>query len=372
MSTSSPTGLYVHFPWCVRKCPYCDFNSHPLKADADFTAYGGALIDDWRAQTRQFDVDVDRIRSIFFGGGTPSLFPPDVLAHVLSRLGLTHAEEVTMEANPGTTEHADFSAYRNAGINRLSLGAQSFNDVHLNALGRIHRADETRTAFDNARRGGFANINLDLMWGLPGQTLKEALDDLDAAMALQPEHISWYQLTIEPKTEFARRPPQLPVEDEIHRIEQAGKERLAQRGFIRYEVSAYAQADRQCRHNLNYWTFGDYLGVGAGAHGKLTTADLQVRRTRKTHQPRVYQRAPTLTQVDDVEAASLPLEFMMNALRLIEGVPRSTFEARTGVPWSEIDARWQRLVDKELVHPERIATTTQGLRFLDSVVGEFV
>ncbi len=362
-------GLYVHLPWCVRKCPYCDFNSHPLKDDSDFLSYVQALVRDWRHQAQNHPVE--SFASVFIGGGTPSLCPADLLDDVLRHTPLKAGAEVTMEANPGTTEYQHLAHFRQAGINRLSIGAQSFNNQHLQVLGRIHNASETHQAFAAARDGGFDNINLDLMWGLPEQTVDQALADLDEAINLQPEHISWYQLTIEAKTEFARRTPILPVEDIQAAIEREGLMRLEQAGYHRYEVSAFATGDRQCRHNRNYWEFGDYMGLGAGAHGKYTTAQ-GVYRTQKAHQPRVYLDKPTHTQSTPVQENERVAEFMLNALRLVAGVPKATLLAKTHIPWAAIEPQWQALVDKGLVRPDQCATTLRGLRFLDSVIAEFV
>jgi putative oxygen-independent coproporphyrinogen III oxidase len=377
-------GIYVHFPWCVKKCPYCDFNSHPLKSDTDFNQYASTLLADWRSQADEIDSDV-QFKSVFLGGGTPSLFAPEIISTVLSALPLANAE-VTMEANPGTTEHANFADYRAAGVNRLSIGAQSFSDSQLQRLGRIHAASETTNAFANARAGGFNNINLDLMWGLPQQTVEEALADLHAAIDLAPEHLSWYQLTIEAKTEFAIRTPLLPVEDTLADIERLGLQLLADAGYVRYEVSAFARQQRQCQHNLNYWAFGDYIGIGAGAHGKISARDrtqqnqrqpsshlpLVPFRTQKASQPRLYLANAKQTTRSVIEPSALAVEFMMNALRLVEGVSRETLQTNTGLQWASVSSTWARLVEQGLVEVDRCATTPQGLRYLDSVVGAFL
>ncbi|MEM9624022.1 MAG: radical SAM family heme chaperone HemW [Pseudomonadota bacterium] len=367
-------GLYVHIPWCVKKCPYCDFNSHPVKGvPVDYQHYGEALLTDWHSQ-QPFWPQAS-FASVFIGGGTPSLCPPSVFADLLSQLPLDPNCEVTMEANPGTAEYHQMSDYRDAGINRLSLGAQSFDDQQLRQLGRIHAAAETRSAFAKARAAGFNNINIDIMWGLPGQTVAGALADLAAAIALAPEHISWYQLTIEAKTEFARRTPILPVEDRLAEMEQQGLAILAEAGYVRYEVSAYARASAQCQHNLNYWRFGDYLGIGAGAHGKVTqrqAATCQVQRTAKASQPRLYQAEPRKTRTTPVTSSELPAEFMLNVLRLVDGVSKDTFAAHTGLSWDLISPRYLPLVDAGLLRSDVCATTAQGLRYLDSVVGEFL
>ncbi|NIP14316.1 MAG: radical SAM family heme chaperone HemW [Pseudomonadales bacterium] len=364
-----PIGLYAHFPWCVRKCPYCDFNSHPLRGSLNEAGYVSALIADLRSN---LPGDVN-ISTVFFGGGTPSLFQAESFAALLEEVAPQLAEdaEVTMEANPGTTEHSDLRAYREAGINRLSIGAQSFDDAALKRLGRIHHADETSDCATRARAAGFENINIDLMYGLPHQTPDQAIGDLEAALALAPEHISWYQLTIEPRTEFARRPPQVPHEDEIAETEHLGRERLEEAGFERYEVSAYARPYRLSRHNVNYWSFGDYVGIGAGAHGKLTTGRT-VARTVKASQPRLYLQDPESQEQQNVDADLLPFEFMLNALRLRDGVPLETFKQRTGLSLEVLDPIWGELADEGLVHRHRIATTPEGYRYLDSVISRFL
>lgn len=362
-------GLYVHFPWCIKKCPYCDFNSHPLRDDSDKTKYTHCLIDDLHSQSSGA-----AFASVFLGGGTPSLFSAEHISQVLAQIDLERAAEVTMETNPGTTEYTDFELYRDAGVNRISLGAQSFATDHLKALGRIHGAGDISVAYEKARHGGIDNINIDLMWGLPEQTLTEALSDLKQAIALQPDHISWYQLTLEPKTEFARRPPTLPDEDTLYAIEAAGIELLAKHSYQRYEVSAYAQPTKSCVHNTNYWTFGDYLGIGAGAHGKQTETSnaWQAVRTRKSSQPRLYQQNPNFIEIEPVVDDQLAFEYMLNALRLVEGTDWETFEAHTGLDRQAIQEVWTPLVEQELVREERCATTPLGLRYLDTVVSKFL
>jgi putative oxygen-independent coproporphyrinogen III oxidase len=368
-------GLYAHFPWCVRKCPYCDFNSHPLRGDLDEAGYLTALEADAAAALSA--VPPRRIDSLFFGGGTPSLFSAAAFARLLAFLEpwLAPDVEVTLEANPGTVEHHDFAAYRDAGINRLSLGAQSFDAAQLDVLGRIHDPGDTVRAFGRARAGGFDNINLDVMYGLPRQTAPAALDDLTRALDLGPEHLSWYQLTLEPKTEFARRPPLLATESAIAAMESAGHALLAARGYRRYEVSAYARDGFACRHNLNYWTFGDYVGIGAGAHGKrsaLVDGRLQILRTAKPAQPRLYLRDPLHTESVAVPPEDRSFEFMMNALRLADGVPWEVFESRTGLERAQIAPQWDRLVAEGLVQRDRVATTPWGYRYLDGVLGAFL
>lgn len=368
-------GLYLHFPWCVRKCPYCDFNSHPLRGELREEAYVQALVRDLEASLA--DVRAGSVTTVFCGGGTPSLFSPEAFETLLGHLGgrLHPAAEITLEANPGTVEHHDFAAYRRAGINRLSLGAQSFHPEMLERLGRIHDATDTLRAYRRARDGGFDNINLDLMYGLPGQAPEQAMDDLSQAIDLGPEHVSWYQLTIEPKTEFARRPPLLASHDAIADMEEEGLARLSAAGYRRYEISAFARGDRQCRHNLNYWRFGDYAGAGAGAHGKHTQrrgTSVQIERTRKASQPRLYLADPVTSDRVTVEPAVRTFEFMMNALRLVDGVALEDFETRTGLAWNQVAPQWHALVSEGLVREDRIATTARGLRYLDTVLERFL
>ena len=373
-------GLYVHLPWCVAKCPYCDFNSHPVpetqrgliagtSLEQDYTE---ALLKDLAEELAHLSPE-NQIDSVFFGGGTPSLFGPRTFAAVLDACAdkLSHDVEITLEANPGTQEYADFAGYRTAGINRLSLGAQSFDADQLTTLGRIHSPQETHAAFAKARTAGFERINLDLMYGLPGQAAAGALKDLNTALALEPEHLSWYQLTLEPKTPFGVRPPKLPAEDTLDAMEQAGYAALADADFARYEVSAYARPAEAARHNLRYWTFGDYLGIGAGAHGKRRNGQQTLRR-RKAHQPRLYLREPATCETQALAADALPGEFAMNALRLLDGVDAALFEQRTGMPLATLQPTWQALQKRQLLREDRFATTELGLRFLNDVVSAFV
>lgn len=365
----------MHLPWCVRKCPYCDFNSHPTPdGELPETAYRARLLQDLSAALER---EQRPIETVFFGGGTPSLFSPDTFAAVLAVLEgqLAPGAEVTMEVNPGAREYHDFRGYRDAGVNRLSVGAQSFDDGMLDALGRVHGSNEIRTCIEAARAGGFDNLNIDLMHGLPEQSADGAMSDLHAAIELQPTHVSWYQLTIEPRTEFAGRPPALPDESVLGDIEARGVELLARAGFERYEVSAYAQPGKRCAHNINYWRFGDYLGVGAGAHSKLSqlnSKSFSVERQSVARQPRLYLDGPPSRTVQAVSAEELPAEFMMNALRLLDGVEPELFEAATGVETREIEHVLARLRDTGLLRPDRLAVTDEGLRFLDTVVAEFL
>jgi len=338
--TAPPLSIYVHLPWCVRKCPYCDFNSHARNpALIPEAQYVEALTADLRQDLALLGTPRP-VHSVFFGGGTPSLFTPEAIAELIAmlrrHLPFAPDAEITMEANPGTFEQARFAGYRAAGVNRLSVGIQSFNDGHLQTLGRIHSAGEAIAAVQAAREMGFAHLNLDLMYGLPGQTPDEALADLAQAIALAPDHISHYQLTLEPNTPFAQRPPVLPAETAIGRMERRCRTHLARAGFRRYEVSAFARPGGACRHNLNYWTFGDYLGIGAGAHGKLTdAASGQIVRTRKHSHPQRYLAtaagAERLAEQTCVPARALTLEFLMNALRLTDGFRLALYARRTGL-----------------------------------------
>lgn len=366
--TPPPLGLYVHFPWCVKKCPYCDFNSHPLAGELRDDDYLAVLVDDLDGERERFDGRP--VQTVYFGGGTPSLFPPATFGTLVRRV--PEAVEVTLEANPGTVEHGDFRGYRRAGATRISLGAQSFDATQLQRLGRIHSAEETRLAAAAVESAGFDSFNIDLMYGLPGQTVAQAIKDLEFAIRLEPPHISWYQLTIEPKTAFARRPPAgLPDNDEATEIEEAGVDFLARHGYGRYEVSAFARDGHQCAHNLNYWRFGDYIGIGAGGHGKLTTPGGAIIRTAKAHQPRLYMRcAPTTA--NPVDPDDLPGEFMMNALRLADGVDRASFQTRTGLCDATIAGTVAELIDWGLMRANRLALTAYGYRHLDAVVARFL
>jgi oxygen-independent coproporphyrinogen-3 oxidase len=339
-----PLALYVHLPWCVRKCPYCDFNSHALPAAGlPERAYLAALLDD--LDFAASDCDGRELVSVFFGGGTPSLFSAESIGRILERarhlLGLAEDVEVTLEANPGTVERGRFAAYRDAGVTRVSLGAQSFDDRSLAALGRIHARAETLAAVAELHAAGLDNFNLDVMYALPGQTLAGALTDLEQALQLGPSHVSHYQLTLEPGTAFERRPPQLPDDETSYAMQVECQARLADAGYRQYEVSAYAASGRECRHNLVYWSFGDYLGVGAGAHGKITDATTGVvHRTARVRQPGRYLSAGSpaerIEETRRVDADELVFEFCLNALRLVEGFDTAAFEKRTGLPWAAI------------------------------------
>jgi oxygen-independent coproporphyrinogen-3 oxidase len=361
-------------PWCVRKCPYCDFNSYTLRETLPEAQYVAALERDMEAQSE--DVRERPIVSIFFGGGTPSLFPPDAIGRVLEA-ARRHFEvapdcEITMEANPGTVERGRFAGYRAAGVNRVSLGAQSFDARQLQTLGRIHSPAETTRAAEELHAAGLSNFNLDLMYALPGQDVAAAVRDVEQALALSPTHLSHYQLTLEPGTQFAARPPTLPGDDAATEMLAACHAPLAAAGFAQYEVTAYSKADRQCRHNLNYWTFGDYLGVGAGAHGKLTFADRgEIIRTAQQREPRRYQAgSPAAITRQRVKTADLPFEFMMNALRLADGFETRVFTERTGLGWDAVSSNVERLADRGLLVMEgsMCKPTPLGLRFLNEML----
>ena len=377
-----PLSLYVHLPWCVSKCPYCDFNSHALKGARPDVAYIDLLLKD-------FDLDWPLVQgrtisSIFFGGGTPSLFAPSDFARLLSalrsRADIAADAEVTLEANPGAIEHGAFEGYAAAGINRVSLGAQSFSASALARLGRIHVPDDVGRAVTGLRAAGIRNFNLDLMYALPDQKLDEALEDVRAAIALGPAHLSHYQLTLEPGTVFAARPPPLPDDDLELEMQLESQALLATAGYQQYEVSAYAQEGRRCAHNLNYWQFGDYIGIGAGAHGKLSLADpLRVLRTAKPKQPREYQRAieagaAPAGERREVPASDLAFEFMLNALRLNEGFSLTAFQRRTGLPLSTVAAPLSRATGRGLLEatPAGWAATGLGRRFLNDLQQEFL
>jgi oxygen-independent coproporphyrinogen-3 oxidase len=378
-----PLALYVHLPWCVRKCPYCDFNSHAVPAaGVAEQAYVAALQGDLELAARE--AAGREVVSVFFGGGTPSLFSPaaigQVLAHARSVLRFAGDAEITLEANPGTIEHGRFAGYAAQGVNRVSLGAQSFDDARLAALGRIHVAGDIERAVAELRLAGIDNFNLDLMYALPGQDLQGALDDLERAMALGPAHLSHYQLTLEPETPFARRPPpQLPDDDLSWAMQEACQSRLAGAGYQHYEVSAYARPGRRCRHNLVYWEYGDYLGVGAGAHGKLTQADTgAISRTVRARHPAAYLAAATpaarVTEVRDVVASERPFEFALNAWRLVDGFATTTFEQRTGLAESVLETPLQAALARGLVEtrPDGWRPTALGQRFLNDLQSLFL
>jgi putative oxygen-independent coproporphyrinogen III oxidase len=378
LSTLPPLALYVHIPWCVRKCPYCDFNSHQAPADLPEERYLQAL----RADLEQALPLVwgRKVHTIFIGGGTPSLFSAGAMDRLLSELRallpFSPDAEITLEANPGAIEAEKFLAFRASGINRLSLGIQSFHDQHLQALGRIHGGDEARRAVTIARQY-FDRINLDLMFALPGQTEAQCLQDLEIALAFAPTHLSCYQLTLEANTLFAKYPPVLPDEDLAFAMQETIEARLAQAGFIHYEVSAYAQPGQACRHNLNYWKFGDYLGIGAGAHGKISFADRIVRQVKQRHPQTYMQLALEGRAVQSeltIPSEELPFEFMLNAMRLHEGVALACFTQRTGLALTNLLPKLELAKNKGLLEADfsTIRPTPLGRRFLNDLQSIFL
>lgn len=375
-----PLSLYVHMPWCVRKCPYCDFNSHAAPERIPQREYIAALLDD-------LDQDLSAVAgrplvSIFFGGGTPSLFEPDAIDELLrgvrARIDCLPDMEVTLETNPGTLEHGLFAGYKSAGVNRISLGAQTFDEQQLATLGRIHGAGDIYRAVEELHVAGLDNFNIDLMYALPAQTTEAAIADLEKAIALRPTHLSHYQLTLEPGTVFYHRPPPLPDQDASWDMQLACQELLATHGYAQYEVSGYAQTARRCRHNLNYWLFGDYIGIGAGAHGKLTdAANDRIVRSVRHRQPREYlrQRGPTrIAEKRVVGTDELPLEFMLNALRLANGFAIDEFESRTGLPIATLAPALARCEKKGLLERRdvRWLPTELGRRFLNDLQAMFL
>lgn len=386
LSDPPPLTLYVHLPWCVQKCPYCDFNSHGLgeKAGARMRVPESRYVDALIADLEQ---DLPRvwgreIHSLFIGGGTPSLFSPEAIARLLgeirARLPVVPAAEVTLEANPGTVETQQFHGYREAGVNRLSLGIQSFDATMLGLLGRIHGREEALRAAEAARAAGFENLNLDLMYALPGQSLESALQDVETAIAARPAHLSIYQLTIEPNTLFHANPPQhLPDEDTVAIMQEGLEARVAGAGYGHYEVSAYAAPGRECRHNLNYWRFGDYLGIGAGAHAKISQPD-GITRVWKVKQPDDYMRKSSTPAVIGGERRlsreEAGFEFMLNALRLQCGISDSLFTQRTGLPLSAINQPLLEAEARGLIRraADTISPTDLGRRFLNDLIGLFL
>ena len=375
-----PLSLYIHIPWCAKKCPYCDFNSHPARSQIPEAEYVQALLRDLDFELYSTP-ETRPLTSIFFGGGTPSLFSgggiADILDGVAKRLHFLPGIEITLEANPGTAEAQRLHDYRAAGVNRLSMGVQSLNDRHLKALGRIHGADEARAAVAMARAAGFDNLNLDLMFALPEQTLAEADADLRGLIALSPEHVSYYHLTLEPNTEFAAKPPPVPDSDSAYEMLEQGQTLLEAAGYVQYETSAYAQAGRPAAHNLNYWRFGDYLGIGAGAHGKRTLDGSVLRRARHKH-PRTYmETAGAIGGVQEERAvggAELVFEYLLNTLRLHEGFRLGEFQARTGLNASALEPALGRVRHKGLlaVDGDWIRPTLLGRNHLNTLQMEFL
>lgn len=379
-SEAVPVGLYVHIPWCVRKCPYCDFNSHEARGNLPERAYVDALLADLEQDAPR--IAGRSITSIFIGGGTPSLFSAEAIERLLGGMDAwlqpCPDREITLEANPGTVDQAKFTEFREAGINRLSIGIQSFSSDHLARLGRIHGRRDAFQAAEAAHTAGFGNVNLDLMFGLPEQTVAQALADLANAVALEPGHISHYQLTLEPNTLFFKHPPALPDEDAIWEMQERCRQRLSDAGYQHYEVSAHARPGKCCRHNLNYWRFGDYLGIGAGAHGKITdTLGGTIHRLYKRKHPRDYLRADTAAlrgHEERVPTPRIPFEFMLNALRLVEGVPTALFSERTGLPIDSIAGILGRARDRGLLETweEVLRPTELGRRFLNDLIELFL
>jgi putative oxygen-independent coproporphyrinogen III oxidase len=373
LATLPPLALYVHIPWCVRKCPYCDFNSHERTGTLPEAEYIQRLFLD--LENLLPSVWGRRLTSIFIGGGTPSLFAPEsidaLLAGVRARLPLDPGAEVTLEANPGTVEAARFRGFREAGVNRISIGVQSFDERMLKALGRIHDGGEARRAID-AALASFERVNVDLMYGLPGQDIAMARADIESVLAAGVSHISAYQLTIEPNTVFFSKPPVLPAHDACADMQIAVEEVLSENGFEQYETSAFARPGQRCRHNLNYWEFGDYLGIGAGAHGKISFPD-RITRHERPKPPASYLKGDAMKDVV-IDPAQLPFEFMLNALRLVEGVPATFFHERTGLPLSAVSRSLRNAEEKCLLERDvqRIRPSAKGRRFLNDLLQEFL
>jgi len=381
MHAPPPLALYIHFPWCLRKCPYCDFNSHAVTGPLPEQRYLAALLADLEQELPA--VAGRPVTSIFIGGGTPSLLSGDgvvwLLAALRNRLPLPPDIEITLEANPGTVDRTRFTDYRAAGINRLSLGVQSFNDQLLSRIGRIHTGSEAQVAVEAAQAAGFTNLNLDLMFGLPDQSPREAAADLTQALALEPTHLSRYQLTLEPHTPFHHRPPPLPDEEALWRMQEAGEAQLVASGYAHYEVSAFARAGGRCRHNLNYWRFGDYLGIGPGAHGKVTDpAANRITRNWKVRSPDAYLAAAAtprrLAGTRTLSPEDAAFEFMLNALRLTEGFETSLFTDRTGLPLGTVTAPLERARARGLIEWDRhsIRPTAAGCNFLNELLQLFI
>lgn len=380
-TAAPPTSLYVHIPWCVRKCPYCDFNSHESASPLPQREYVDCLLQDLEAELRL--APVDTLTSIFIGGGTPSLFQPESIERLLTgiraRTSVAADAEITLEANPGTLERQRFAEFHAAGVNRVSIGVQSFNDDALQRLGRIHgRADAIRAA-EQAHAAGFRTFNLDLMYALPGQRVEQALADLRTAMDLEPPHLSWYQLTIEPNTWFHHHPPALPDDDDAWHMQERGQDTLASAGYAQYEISAYARAGHPCRHNLNYWQFGDYIGIGAGAHGKRTlTAENAIERRRKQRNPVRYLEAVAagdgLSGAERLSERDAVLEVMLNGLRLREGVGIELIQQRSGLSLEWFREGIERAQQHGLLRQEaqQLLATSRGRQYLNDLLALFL
>ncbi|MCW9013446.1 MAG: radical SAM family heme chaperone HemW [Gammaproteobacteria bacterium] len=378
-TTLPPLSIYIHIPWCVRKCPYCDFNSHVAETALPEKEYVNALLEDLEQVLPE--IWGRRIMSVFIGGGTPSLFSPQAIDQLLSgiraRLQCLPGMEITLEANPGTFEQIKFNEFRAAGINRLSIGIQSFDDEKLQALGRIHDSKEALAAMETAVNAGFENINLDLMFGLPDQSQQQGMADLQTAIDLGPTHISWYQLTIEPNTLFYNQPPPLASDDAIWELQQQGQALLAKQGFDQYEISAYAKSGNQCQHNLNYWQFGDYLALGAGANGKISRADdHSIKRYWQLRQPREYLHAQPAARTSGqqlINEEERIFEFMLNALRLKRGFDMRLFEQHTGMNTAALQSPIQSAIEKNLLEQKEqwLRPTELGYRFLNDLINLF-
>ncbi len=374
-----PLSLYIHIPWCIKKCPYCDFNSHAIKADTPEAAYIDALLSDLAIDIQRYTI-TRPINSIFIGGGTPSLFSPESIDRLLrgieQQITLKENIEITLEANPGTFESHKFAEFRALGINRLSIGVQSFNDKLLKKLGRVHSANEAVIAAEIAHQSGFDNFNLDLMFGLPDSIPDDSIKDVTTAISLKPTHISLYQLTLEPNTYFHKFPPQLPNDELIFATQQQCQNLLAAQGFQHYEVSAYSQPGLQCRHNVNYWQFGDYLGIGAGAHGKITQAlPGQITRTFKPKSPEQYLKDTHKNGgTEFIALAELPLEFIMNHLRLKQGFSIDTYQARTGLSISTLEPALSNCLKEGLLihYDKHYYCSEQGWNFMDNILEKFM
>ena len=375
-----PLSLYIHIPWCIKKCPYCDFNSHKAPTELPEAQYVKALLNDLKSE--MVEVGDRTISTIFIGGGTPSLFSAksidSLLLGIQDHCNLDEKIEITLEANPGTFEQERFSEYRKSGINRLSIGIQSYNPKHLSVLGRVHDSEEAIAAAHIASQAGFENFNLDLMFGLPEQTTAQALDDLQKAIDCNPSHLSWYQLTLEPNTLFHYNPPSLPDHESQWNIQQAGQQLFAENSYEQYEVSAYAKNQKRCKHNLNYWQFGDYIGIGAGAHGKLTDPNGTISRYQKFRQPKQYldeaNQGKFRSSSKQLEVGDLPFEFMLNALRLKDGVDPAVYQERTGQPLSSIKELVNQVKTSGLLlnTNDKIVCTERGWQFLDDTLSAFL
>jgi putative oxygen-independent coproporphyrinogen III oxidase len=373
-----PLSLYIHIPWCIRKCPYCDFNSHAKSGDLPEAEYVAALLADLTHDLSL--IHPQTLQSIFIGGGTPSLFSGATIAQLLKgiqqHIPFSSNCEITLEANPGAIDTAQFTQFYEAGVNRLSLGVQSFQDEKLQALGRIHSSGEAVAAIKRAREAGFSNINIDLMHGLPNQTLKDALSDLQQALDLEPTHLSWYQLTLEPNTPFYKTPPPLPSDPVLAEIEAQGLALLAAHEFKRYEISAYAHGPHQSQHNLNYWHFGDYLGIGAGAHSKLHLKNNETVRLRKVRMPKDYLQPKRTVVAEQISVSpdDLVFEFVLNTFRLFQPIPFALFEQRTGLPREHLTPGLNAAAAAEFItpHPDAIHITPLGHRFLNDLTSLFL